>query len=95
MEADGAKHTLPCGQISFIGAQMKDFPHLQRNLTKLYFVACPVHGTKLINVVGNQQMLQKRPDLQFLWRIPTSAFLQRGIVDVCASDSRLAVANPR
>ena len=24
-------------------------------------------------------------DLQFLWRIPTSAFLQRGIVDVCAS----------
>ena len=43
---------------------MKDFPHLQRNPTKLSFVACPVHGTKLkncsselflINVVGNQQ----------------------------------------
>ena len=26
---------------------MKDFPHLQRNPTKLSFVACPVHGTKL------------------------------------------------
>ena len=26
---------------------MKDFPHLQRKPTKLYFVACPVHGTKL------------------------------------------------
>ena len=23
---------------------MKDFPHLQRNPTKLSFVACPVHG---------------------------------------------------